>query len=589
VEFLNPAALYSLLLLPLLLIAYLIRRRPRAVVFSSLLLMREFAARVSGRRSGVPPIFFLHLIILSLLLLSLGEPSLTSQTMNVALVLDNSASMQAAEDGRTRFQAAVEEAGKFLRALPAGARVDVYLFAPRLARIGEAALAAAAALNLIYRQKPIDVGEAAVDHGAELSRLARDRGYEQLYFVTDHPATGQSRTVRVVTVGHRQNNLAVGSFQLNRAAFNSSQLDARVEVRSFSAREGTFRLNLKAAGKVVSTRAYTIAPGKSIAADFEALPSYPFYEAEIAADDGLALDNRRFAVPPPSGELKILAVSPRPEALVSLRAIPGVELQIVSPEAYGKGNFPPHALEIFHYATPAALPDSPALFILPPAENPLVRVAASSTRPIVTGWRDPHPLTRYVNFALFRPVYARPLKLGRSGVPVIETSNGALAVASEQANARYLALGFDPLPFLGRQNLPMSIFTLNSLDWLSAAASRAMTTGAALGERLRAAETLLTSAGETIDPRSNPAALYQGIYRIEGAAAQYIAVNFDNVAESDLLTPAPIQLRDDVGAAAKGSVAALLWRYVLAFALVLLLLEWFLHPLPTWRRNQEAP
>ena len=48
-EFLNPAALFGLLALPLLLIPYLIRRKPRRLVFSSLLLFLEGGAQASGR------------------------------------------------------------------------------------------------------------------------------------------------------------------------------------------------------------------------------------------------------------------------------------------------------------------------------------------------------------------------------------------------------------------------------------------------------------------------------------------------------------------------------------------------------------
>ena len=40
-EFLNPAALYGLYALPLLLVPYFIQRKPRRVVFSSLLLFIE--------------------------------------------------------------------------------------------------------------------------------------------------------------------------------------------------------------------------------------------------------------------------------------------------------------------------------------------------------------------------------------------------------------------------------------------------------------------------------------------------------------------------------------------------------------------
>jgi hypothetical protein len=578
-EFLNPAALYSLLLLPLLLIPYLIRRRPRRAAFSTLLLIRDLAARPSAGRSRVPPIFFLHLLLLTLLLLALAEPTLTSRAMNVALVLDNSASMQAADSGQTRFHAALDESSKMLRALPAGARVDLYTIAPDIARVGAAGLRPDEATQRTAALRPLDVGEARIDHGAALARRARERGDERRDFVTDHSAEGQSRTLRVMTVGRPQNNLALTSFQVERAGLGTEQLDARLEVRSFSKGEEKFQLDLKAGGKILATRAYTLAPGKTLAASFESIPPHPYYEAEIAAADGLPLDSRRFAVAPPPGAIKILAISPRVAGLDSLRAIPGVELQIVAPEAYHKGNFAPHALEIFQYSAPAALPDAPALFILPPAQNPLVHVAEKSASPLVTGWREPHPLTRYINFSLFHPAYARPLKPGFTGQPVIDGADGALAAAFEQDNRRYIALGFDPLPFLGRRNLPMSIFLLNVLQWLAASHSPAIATGAPLTGVLRPGAGLLGPNGEKLE-RQTANALYQGVYRITDGAARYIAVNFDNAAESDLRQATPIRLGDTAEASGERSFAAPLWPYFLAAALALLLVEWMINPQP---------
>ena len=392
----------------------------------------------------------------------------------------------------------------------------------------------------------------------------------------------------MVTVGQPQNNLAVTSFQITRSFSNPAQLEARVEVKSFSADEGKFTVNVKGGGRVVAARAYTLPAGKSGAAQFENLPAAPFYEAEIAATDALPLDNRRFAISPAAG-INILAVSPRPDAVASLRAIPGVELQIVSPEAYAKGDFAPHALEIFHYAAPTAWPESPALLILPPAKNPLVRIAAEASHGGVTAWREPHPLTRYVNFALFRPMYTRPLQAAPNGEAVVQSSDGALALAFERKSLRTLALGFDPLPFLGRRNLPMSVFTLNALDWLAAAPARASVTGAPLDARVGAGERLLAPNGAKLDPAANAVALVQGMYRVEGHSTRYLAVNFDDAGESDLRATAPIQLREETGAAEERSFAALLWPYFLIAAMALLLLEWFLHPFPAWRSSEARP
>jgi hypothetical protein len=607
-EFLNPTALYALALLPLLALPYLIGRRPRRRPFSSLFLLRELAPRPAARRWRrlyLPPIFFLQFLLLALLLTALGEPSLSFRPLNIALVLDNSASMQAVAGNRSRFQSAQDQAAKILRALPPQARADLYLLAPRLTRLADEptrpakestrlakkSMTPGAASARLAALKPLDLAEPEVDHGAELERLVRERGYDRLHLLTDRPATGQSETVRVVTVGAPQDNLAITSFQISPRSWAAPGLEARLSIRNFSASDGKFKLVVKGSGKALASRAYSVPAGKEVEAVFENLPAEPYYEAELDAGDGLALDNRRFAVPATQGRLKILAVSPRPEALASLRAIPGVELQVVSPRAYEKESLEPHALELFHYSAPAGLPENHALFILPPQQNPLVEIGAASLRPIVTGWREPHPLTRYVNFALFRPAYARALKPGSRGAAIIQISDGPLAVAVERQNFRYLALGFDPLPFLGQQNLPMSIFTLNMLEWFhQARAVEGGRTGEALAVKLRGGETVQTPDGEKIAAEKNTGRFgrtyRQGIYR---AGERHFAVNFSDEKESDLRRPSPIQLRGQADAAAGRAFYASIWRYLLLAALGLLLLEWFLNRAAARERRATEP
>jgi hypothetical protein len=105
-EFLNSTALYGLLVLPLLLIPYLIRRKPQRIIFSSLLLLTEYDSSARRRPWGrfrLPPAFFLQLLLLTLLISALAEPVLSVRPTHIAIVLDNSASMQTLEDGKTRF------------------------------------------------------------------------------------------------------------------------------------------------------------------------------------------------------------------------------------------------------------------------------------------------------------------------------------------------------------------------------------------------------------------------------------------------------------------------------------------------------
>lgn len=591
-EFLNPAALYASLLLPLLLIPYLIRGRPRRLVFSSLLLLQEFSSRPAGRRWGIlrlPPLFFLQLLLLLLLILALGEPVFSVRPLNIALILDNSASMQALEtqeSGRkTRFGIAQDEARGLVRNFPARARVQLFLTVPTLEQAGSDDLAPSEALALISTFSPYDLGEPPVDYGEELSRLAKEKNYERIFFLTDHPVRGQSGAVKAISVGRPQENLAITSFHLTGSSFFSSQLEARVEVTNYSSKEEKVKLSLKGAGKVLSSRIDTIAPGKSVAVSFEGFPLHPTYEVELEVSDALALDNRRFAVPPRSKGLKILGISPRPEALHSLRSIPGVSLSVIAPAAYEKEEGKGHSLEIFHFSAPAVLPQNHTLFVLPPDENPLVTLERALSQPVISDWREPHLLTRYVNFALLLPTYARSLKPLSFGETIIQSPEGPLVVVMERQGFRYLVLGFDPFPYLGRKNLPVSIFTLNLLEWFYEGLGGSSTaTGKPLHLRAQHEGGILVTPKEerfpiTKGPSLFSRSFFQGLYQVvRGEEKEFMAVNLQDVNESDLSNPATINLREEPRVPGSRSFFFSLWPYLLLLSILLLILEWFFNP-----------
>ncbi len=582
-EFLNPAAFYALFFLPLIVVPYLIRRKPRQVLFSSLLLFRDLSLKASGRPWGrlrLTPLFFLQLLLLLVLIATLAEPVFPVRLMKVAVVLDNSASMQALDGKKTRFQTAQAEIRGLLQELSARARVEVFLTVPTLERIGT--LPPSSALALVESLAPYDLGEPAFDYGQAILNLTRDTSYGRIYFLTDHPVRGESARIKVITVGQPRDNLAITSFRVTQGAFATARLQATAQVRSFSAKEEKVTLSLIGNGKTLSSRSQTVKPGESVQAGFEGFAPAPYYEAKIDNHDALPLDNHRFAAPPPI-TLKILAVAPRPGALESLRLIPGTSLSVVSPGVYEKQSGRHNQLEIFYYSAPRMLPRANALFILPPAQNPLVTLGKVISNPRITGWDEPHTLTRYINFSLFRPAYAYPMKVNSFGQAIIRCPEGALAIAAERGGFRYLVLGFDPFPYIGRKNLPISIFTLNILEWFYDGmwnASSATGQPLNLGDRPEAAF-LKNPRGEKFalkpGPSMFPQTLYQGIYEmILAGKREFRAVNLENEKESDLRHPAIVDLRDNPAGPNASSSLFFLWPYLLLLSLVLLFLEWYL-------------
>ncbi len=591
-EFLNPAALLGLFALPLLLIPYLVRRKPRRLVFSSLLLFLEGGASASRPlgRLHLPPIFFLQLLLLALLIFALSEPVFSVRPTSIAIVLDNSASMQALEDGKTRMAAAAEKAAAIAAELGPAGKIDLYTTTPRLQRSGAAPFGPVEAGAAIRSVSANDLGDPPVDYSEALGRLLRERQYQRVYLITDHPAGAQGAALRVISVGAPKANLALTAFQVRRSSLGNAQLEASATLRNFSDRDEKIKITIRGDGAALASREVLARADKALDIDFAGLPERTAYLAEIDARDALPLDNRRFAAAPASRNLRILAVTPRPQAAASLRSIPGVSVEAIAPGDYPKTERAGYGLEIFQFAAPESLPDNPALFILPPERNFLAEPGAPAGNPQVSNWRESSTLTRYINFSLFRPAYARPLKPRTAGEVIVESSAGPLAFSLERKGLRYLVLGFDPLPYLGRENLPMSIFTLNFLDWFfESAAARSQATGEpiALGA-IRAGDEIVLPTGEKITLKTGSDYFFdtyrQGIYqRRRGNEIEVYARNLADTAESDLRNPAPIAIQDSAQSQAGGSTLFSFWPYLLLASLLLFLLEWFINPRPVAR------
>jgi Ca-activated chloride channel homolog len=131
-----PILLWTLALVPVLLLLYLLaqrRRRAYAMRFTNLALLREVAGRRPGLRRHVPPLFFL--LGIGALLFSLARPSaviaVPRDQADVMLVVDTSGSMTATDLKPSRMVAARLAAEKFVQALPPNTRVGLVEFSSR--------------------------------------------------------------------------------------------------------------------------------------------------------------------------------------------------------------------------------------------------------------------------------------------------------------------------------------------------------------------------------------------------------------------------------------------------------------------------
>src|SRR6202030_2434808 len=110
---LYPGALIFFALVPALVLAYLARERPSRVTVSSVLAFRALRGFRRERFGGWPRLdwmFFAEVLILSLVVLAMGGLFIWKRTTPLAVVIDNSAAMQAlTPSGKSRFEIAREK------------------------------------------------------------------------------------------------------------------------------------------------------------------------------------------------------------------------------------------------------------------------------------------------------------------------------------------------------------------------------------------------------------------------------------------------------------------------------------------------
>jgi hypothetical protein len=356
-----------------------------------------------------------------------------------------------------------------------------------------------------------------------------------------------------------------------------------VSVANFSPTAQTLKVSVTADGRDAGAAQASVSPGGIAALDFPNLPPGHVYRAKLDPDDAFALDNAAFATASTGQGITVLFVSPVPADGQSLAAVPGMRIEPIAPAAYSPKQLADADLAIFEYTAPKELPSVNSMLIMPPPADPVFGFAFNSTAQItVTGWPTTDPLTDGVNFRLLNVRSGNYFEQHPWMQPVVSGAGGALIVAGDRQGHRFVATGFNPLPYLGRRNLPMSILTLNMLNYLAGLGAEASSFHTGEPWPVPAGITrIVEPSGRAINVQ--PGSTFtdtttQGIYKLEGEAGSGTsrAVNLANPGVSDLQDVPAIRLEGSGGgalAANQSLVTTPLTPYLIAVTIALIVLE----------------
>ena len=222
-----PEALWSLLLLPALVLAYLLllaRRKKNSVRLASVAIVRQAMGSGPGWRRHLPPALLLAAV--ALLLLASARPvvklKLPSRDQTIILAMDVSGSMRATDVKPNRMVAAQEAAKAFVAGLPRNVRIGVVSFAGTAAVVQAPTLSredVVAAIDRFQLQRATAIGSGLIlslatlfpDEGIDLSQITGARAMpaapgekkEKKPFTPVEPGSYNSAAVILLTDGQR--------------------------------------------------------------------------------------------------------------------------------------------------------------------------------------------------------------------------------------------------------------------------------------------------------------------------------------------------------------------------------------------------
>ena len=466
-ELLNPAGLLWLSLVPLLFVPYLLRQRPRRRTVPALFLFNgvEPAQRLRlGGRLRLRPLFLLQLLLLIVAIAALCRPALRSSDVRSALVLDNSASLSAIEaSGETRFAAAVRAADREVARDPAG-NWDLFVLSPMPHDLAQGLSPRQA------RSRLAELSPASCAHPDEtvllsfFDRLSR-QGYARIHVVTDRPGTS-SGPFELARIGSPTSNRAITDLSLVPSSVADRPASLNVVVENFSPRPARVPIRVEDAMRRTLIRSGELELGAEGAASFTAdAPATAELRVKIEGKDALPLDDEASIAPRAKTGGSVLLVAADASGLSAPERILGFHLEVVEPERYRPELARGRDLVIFHLAAPAAPPESPALYLLPPDAPFLPPTSGRVDRPTIAFPVATHPVARYLNPAALQPRRALTLKESSGWQPLALANGGAVILGRAGATPAVVS-GIDLLPYLGDRNRPVSILTLNLLSWM---------------------------------------------------------------------------------------------------------------------------
>ncbi len=606
----NPIALLFAATIPVIIALYLLRlKRKKKVVASTFFwteMVQDLQANVPFQKLRWNILLLLQILIAAAIITAMIDLSVRAalnEGQRTIFVVDTSASMNAKDEGSTRFENAVDDIMLYCRNL--SAREEVMII--------EAGEYAQTALDFTDRTQAIERALGSIktqDTRSDLATayaLAMSRASEidkpKIIIVSDFSGVDVDLfrdppyPVSFLDSGGSARNVGITDFMITglSESGNMVSFNAFLSVRNYIDRPVEFNVEFHVAGELVDVRSMTIESGSRCGKVYSDIPyTDGVIEVRLDMEDDLETDNVAYAILPASDSMEVLVAGDDPFLLLALAGIPGIRLYKIDRSEYVPGAG--YDLTFFPGWAPEVLPTGNYVFFNPPDREYLpVTVTGQVEYPSVTDWDDGHPMLRFINPGSFNVFAASAVEPDQGSMVLVDADSTPLMVYGERNYLRAVVFPFDltNTDLITRPTFPILIFNVVSFyrTYLESGSSGLRTQGIeavrvdSLGEKVK----LRGPDGIELKFPIDAGHAYidvsrAGVYtmEIEGGtddSKTTLVANFFDEAESDI---ASVQNMDEV----MGEDRVLrfevegekrVWKWLSVIALLILSAEWYFY------------
>ena len=595
-NFIYPGAFSFLALIPLIILFYLLKLRRKPVIVSNIFL---WVQSYSDARADKPfqklrnnLLLILQILALLLLIFTRARPYVNTKFQggdHIALILDNSASMQSTDTGKTRFSEAQNSALRLIEQMNTHDQMMI-ISASCSARVESTFTNNKGVLSRIIKTiRPYDCSTSMRDALVLASASLKNYRDGKIFLLSDGAFPqlenmGEMPPVIFIPFGNSCNNAGITNIELRRSPF-STDIEVMVETGNFSDETKKFSMELYLDDKLIDAHKINTGKGESQWEIFHGINAQKGkVNVKLDIDDDLAIDNNAYAVISPPAIMKILLVTdgnPFLEHLLSI--LPGLQIFISTPSDYSSAKT--YDLVIFDGGEVPAMPGGNFVFLGTKINTDNFKINGEIENPHVIARDKEHPVMRFVDFSDVHIEKAFKITEPVSGKVLLEAKDTPLICSLIEENFKALFIGFSLYnsDLVFRPAFP--ILFSNIIQYFNHTSSDMSEDVIKTGNTIKISnyniKIIIPDGSEMyMDGKKNFSNTFNaGIYRVKyGKEEKHIAANLIDSGESNIKPGKSILIGKTCvnSSTIDRTVRKEFWKILAFLVLILLTLEWYI-------------